>query len=127
VPKIFFAYGLGNSLTFPFYVGASAILISGQPKAKVVLQAITKYRPTLFFALSTLYNSFINADEASAANFSSIRLCLSAAEVLSPEVAKAWGSLTAIASWKAWDLPKPCTSTFPTRTSTAGAVLQECE
>jgi len=94
VPKIFFAYGLGNSLTFPFYVGAASILLSGQPRAKPVLEAITKHRPTIFFGLPTLYNSLVNSDEVSGADFSSIRLCLSAAEVLSPEVAEAWKSLS---------------------------------
>jgi benzoate-CoA ligase family protein len=94
VPKIFFAYGLGNSLTFPFAVGASSVLLTGQPKAKPVLEAIAKHRPTLFFGLPTLYNSLNNAPEAANIDFSSIRLCLSAAEVLSPEVAEAWKKLS---------------------------------
>lgn len=94
VPKIFFAYGLGNSLAFPFAVGASSVLLAGQPKARLVLDAIAKHRPTLFFGLPTLYNALNNAPEAASTDFDSIRLCLSAAEVLSPEVAEAWKKLS---------------------------------
>lgn len=94
IPKIFFAYGLGNSLSIPFSVGAASVLLAGQPRAKPVLAAIAKHRPTLFFGLPTLYNSLIAAPEATQTDFSSIRLCLSAAEVLSPEVADAWKKLS---------------------------------
>jgi benzoate-CoA ligase family protein len=96
VPKIFFAYGLGNSLTFPFSVGATSILLAGQPKAEPVLEAIARHRPTLFFGLPTLYNFLVNANQAKQTDYSSIRLCLSAAEVLSPDVADAWTSLTGL-------------------------------
>ncbi|WP_454686793.1 benzoate-CoA ligase family protein [Agrobacterium leguminum] len=94
VPKIFFAYGLGNSLTFPFSVGATSVLVPGQPKADVVFDAIRRYRPTHFFGLPTLYTSLINAPEAAEADLSSLKLCLSAAEVLANEVAEAWRALS---------------------------------
>ncbi|SFU16889.1 benzoate-CoA ligase family protein [Mesorhizobium sp. YR577] len=94
VPKIFFAYGLGNSLTFPFSVGATSILVPGQPKPKPIFDAIRDYRPTHFFGLPTLYTSLINAPEAMAADLSSVTLCLSAAEVLAGEVADAWRALS---------------------------------
>lgn len=96
VPKIFFAYGLGNSLTFPFCVGATSVLLAGQPKAAPVFEAIRKYRPTLFFGLPTLYTALASAPEAASADLSSLRLCLSAAEVLSNEVADAWHRLSGL-------------------------------
>jgi benzoate-CoA ligase family protein len=90
VPKIFFAYGLGNSLTFPFSVGATSVLLPGQPKPGPIFQAISHYRPTLFFGLPTLYTTLTKAPEARIADLSSLRMCLSAAEVLSNEVAEQW-------------------------------------
>ena len=49
VPKIFFAYGFGNAITFPFSVGAATLLLPGQPKPATIFAAIEKYRPTVFF------------------------------------------------------------------------------
>ena len=45
VPKIFFAYGFGNSITFPFSVGAATLLLPGQPKPAAIFDAIARYRP----------------------------------------------------------------------------------
>src|SRR5207237_10531775 len=58
VPKIFFAYGFGNAITFPFAVGAAALLLPGQPKPAAIFEAIGKYRPSIFFGLPALYTSF---------------------------------------------------------------------
>ncbi|MBN8938441.1 MAG: benzoate-CoA ligase family protein [Rhizobiales bacterium] len=96
VPKIFFAYGLGNSLTFPFSVGAACLLLPGRPEPRVVLDCIERYRPSVFFGLPTLYTALINAGEAAATDFSSLRLCLSAAEVLANETAAAWKAISGL-------------------------------
>lgn len=96
VPKIFFAYGLGNSLTFPFSVGATSVLLAGQPKSGPVFEAIARFRPTLFFGLPTLYTALTAAPEAASTDLSSLRLCLSAAEVLASEVAEAWRRLSGL-------------------------------
>jgi acetyl-CoA synthetase len=96
VPKIFFAYGFGNSITFPFSVGATTLLLPGQPKPASIFAAIERFRPTVFFALPTLYVSLTKADGAAATDFSSLRMCLSAAEVLSSEVFNGWKTLTGI-------------------------------
>lgn len=90
VPKIFFAYGLGNSITFPFAAGASSVLLPGQPKPAVIFDAIARYRPTVFFGLPTLYTALTGAPEAAGADLSSLRLAVSAAEVLSADVFNAW-------------------------------------
>jgi benzoate-CoA ligase family protein len=96
VPKIFFAYGFGNAITFPFSAGAAALLLPGQPKPAAIFEAIGRYRPTLFFGLPTLYTTLTKADGASAGDFSSLRMSLSAAEVLSNEVSNGWKSLTGL-------------------------------
>lgn len=56
VPKIFFAYGFGNSVTFPFSAGAATLLLPGQPKPAAVFAAIERYKPTVFFGC-LLYTS----------------------------------------------------------------------
>ena len=96
VPKIFFAYGFGNSITFPFSAGAATLLLPGQPKPAAIFEAIERFRPTVFFGLPTLYTSLTKAEGASAADFSSLRMALSAAEVLSAEVFNGWKKLTGI-------------------------------
>jgi acetyl-CoA synthetase len=96
VPKIFFAYGFGNSITFPFSVGAASLLAPGQPKPANIFEAITNYRPTVFFGLPTLYTMLTKAPESLKTDFSSIRLAVSAAEILSTEVFNAWKTLTGL-------------------------------
>jgi acetyl-CoA synthetase len=89
-PKIFFAYGFGNSITFPFSVGASTVLNTGRPEPGNVLTCIERFRPTVLFGLPTLYNALLNDDSSAKADLSSLRLCVSAAETLSNELFKAW-------------------------------------
>jgi benzoate-CoA ligase family protein len=96
VPKIFFAYGFGNSITFPFAAGAATLLLPGQPKPAAIFEAIGRFKPTVFFGLPTLYTSLTKTDGAAAADFSSLRLSVSAAEVLSSEVFSGWKELTGI-------------------------------
>ncbi|QOZ06736.1 benzoate-CoA ligase family protein [Bradyrhizobium sp. CCBAU 51765] len=96
VPKIFFAYGFGNSVTFPFSAGAATLLLPGQPKPASIFAAIERYKPTLFFGLPTLYTSLTKAEGADKTDFSSLRMALSAAEVLSAEVFNGWKTLTGL-------------------------------
>jgi acetyl-CoA synthetase len=96
VPKIFFAYGFGNSVTFPFAAGASSVLLPGQPKPAAIFEAIARYRPTVFFGLPTLYTALAKAPEAKGADLSSLRLCVSAAEILAAEVFNAWKQISGL-------------------------------
>src|SRR5437764_1694313 len=96
VPKMFFAYGFGNSITFPFCAGAATLLLPCQHTPAAIFEAIQRYRPSVFFGLPTLYTSLTRADDAAAADFSSLRMALSAAEVLSAEVFYGWKTLTGL-------------------------------
>ena len=96
VPKIFFAYGFGNAITFPFSVGAATLLVPGQPKPATIFAAIERFRPTIFFGLPTLYTTLTKAENAAATDFSSLRMALSAAEILSAEVFNGWKALTGL-------------------------------
>ena len=95
-PKLYFAYGFGNGITFPFAAGACAVLMPGQPTADAVLSTIETHRPTVLFGLPTLYTALARAPGVENRDFSSLRMCLSAAEILSEDVFNAWAKLTGL-------------------------------
>jgi len=85
--KLFFAYGLGNNLYFPFAVGASAILYPGRPLAEDMFKVVQQYRPTIFFGVPTLYASMLALPDAGKRfDFSSVRICVSAGEALPADI-----------------------------------------
>jgi benzoate-CoA ligase family protein len=84
VAKLFFAYGLGNALYFPFGVGATSILFPGPPTAANVFDLVNRYRPTLFYSVPTNY-AMLLANDAQC-DFSSVRWGISAGEALPPAV-----------------------------------------
>src|ERR1700716_3392317 len=79
VAKLFFAYGLGNALTFPFAVGATTILWPGPPTPANVFAQIERHKPTLFFSVPTNYGQLL-AHKRDGADFdlSSVRQAVSA-------------------------------------------------
>ncbi|QKW37109.1 benzoate-CoA ligase family protein [Actinomadura sp. NAK00032] len=87
VAKLFFAYGIGNSLFFPLAVGATAVLDPDRPTPASVAERLAEYRPTLFFAVPTFYAAILNADVPVDA-FASVRLAVSAGEPLPAELCR---------------------------------------
>jgi benzoate-CoA ligase family protein len=87
---LFHAYGFGNNLSIPYWVGASTVLHAGRSTPASVLETIEKRRPTLFFSAPTLYNAILNFEGAKARDLSSIRHCVAAAEALPAEVWRRW-------------------------------------
>ena len=87
---LFHAYGFGNNLTFPYWVGASTVLHAGRSTPATVLDTIEKRGPTLFFSAPTLYNAILNFEGARKRDLSSIRHCVAAAESLPAEVWQRW-------------------------------------
>ncbi len=83
VAKLFFAYGLGNALTFPFAVGATTILWPGPPTPPNVFAQVERFKPTLFFSVPTNYGQLL-AHHRDGADFdlSSVRQAVSAGEAL---------------------------------------------
>ncbi len=83
VAKLFFAYGLGNSMYFPFAVGGTTILWPGPSTAANVFSVIETHRPTLFFSVPTNFGMLL-AHRRDGADFdlSSLRLAVSAGEAL---------------------------------------------
>jgi benzoate-CoA ligase len=87
---LFHAYGFGNNLSLPYWVGATTVLHAGRHTPATVLETIEKRRPTLFFSAPTLYNAILNFEGAAGRNLSSIRHCIAAAEALPAEVWRRW-------------------------------------
>lgn len=87
---LFHAYGFGNNLSFPYWVGASTVLHAGRHTPATVLETIEKRRPTLFFSAPTLYNAILNFEGAKDRDLTSIRHCVAAAEALPAEVWRRW-------------------------------------
>jgi benzoate-CoA ligase family protein len=81
VAKLFFAYGLGNSLTFPLSVGASAVLNPRRPTPADVLRLVQDEQPTLFFAVPGFIAALLDSDPPDEA-FASVRCTVSAGEAL---------------------------------------------
>jgi benzoate-CoA ligase family protein len=92
--RSFFAYGLGNSVSFPLAAGARAILHTERPTAESVTKVFSRSRPTVFFGVPSLYQSLINAE--SAPDTSSLRLCVSAGEALPARVLEDWRQHTGL-------------------------------
>jgi benzoate-CoA ligase family protein len=89
VAKLFFAYGLGNALYFPFWVGASTVLDPGKPDPRRVLDNVARYRPTLFFSVPTSYAAMLAISDARA-TLASVRSCVSAGEALPAPIYQRW-------------------------------------
>jgi 4-hydroxybenzoate-CoA ligase len=89
--KLFFAYGLGNALTFPMSVGATTVLNSERPTPAVMFALMNKYHPSIFFGVPTLFAAMLN-DEATKTQSGGdrLRVCTSAGEALPESVGNAW-------------------------------------
>jgi len=94
--KLYHAYGMGNGMSFPLAAGATSVLMAGKPDPAKILAHIEKFRPTLFFSVPTLYGRLGGAAEAATTDFSSIRMCCSAAEPLAPEVLRRWQQVSGL-------------------------------
>jgi 4-hydroxybenzoate-CoA ligase len=89
--KLFFAYGLGNAMSFPMSVGASAVLLPERPTPEAVFRTLRHYQPTLFFGVPTLYAGMLAYPQGTREMSSQrLRLCVSAGEALPAEVGKAF-------------------------------------
>ena len=100
--KLFFAYGLGNNLYFPFSVGATAVLYPERPLPQGIFEVIRLHRPSVFYAVPTLYATLLALAERTAESqgsaqvrdwMRSVRCCVSAGEPLPPAIFHRWNDL----------------------------------
>ena len=92
--KLFFAYGLGNAMTFPLWLGATAVLSDQRPSPQMTFDLIARFKPTLYFGVPTLYAAQLRELEQAPRDVSSLRLCVSAGEALPPDIFRRWKALT---------------------------------
>jgi benzoate-CoA ligase len=90
--KLFFAYGLGNGLTFPMAVGATSVLSAERPTPATVSRVLRQHRPTIFYAVPTLYNAMLASNELPDREELSLRRCVSAGEPLPGEIGRRWSA-----------------------------------
>ena len=89
--KLFFAYGLGNAMTFPMSVGARAVLLPERPTPERVFAVMRAHRPTVFFAVPSLYAALlVHPDLRAGAGSDRLRLCVSAGEALPEHIGERW-------------------------------------
>ncbi|MFZ7089959.1 benzoate-CoA ligase family protein [Primorskyibacter sp. 2E233] len=93
VAKIFFAYGLGNAMTFPMAVGATTVLFNGRPTPDVAVEIIEREKPTIFCGVPTLYAATVAYLEKHGVPVANMRLCISAGEALPTEIGNKWHDL----------------------------------
>jgi benzoate-CoA ligase len=88
--KLFFAYGLGNALSFPLSVGATTVLLGERPTPASVSSILRQHRPTIFYGVPTLYSALLASAELPKREELNLRRCTSAGEALPPDVGRRW-------------------------------------
>ncbi|HET9019455.1 MAG TPA: benzoate-CoA ligase family protein [Acetobacteraceae bacterium] len=92
--KLFFAYGLGNGMAFPLWVGGTSVLMPERPTPESTFAAIARFRPTIFFGVPTLFARQIAEFPRLRPDLSSLRFCVSAGEALPSHLFETWRHLT---------------------------------
>ncbi|MAF48879.1 MAG: benzoate-CoA ligase family protein [Rhodospirillales bacterium] len=93
VPKLFFAYGLGCAMTFPLWVGGSAILDPRRPTPETVTEMVRRFKPTIIAAVPTFYAAWLAHSDFKKEDTSTIRRCVSGGEALPADLQTQWGKL----------------------------------
>jgi benzoate-CoA ligase len=92
--KLFFAYGLGNALTFPLAVGATALLMAERPTPDAVFKRLVEHKPTIFYGVPTLYAALLASPAFPKREQIALRICTSAGEALPADLGKRWTERT---------------------------------
>jgi len=90
--KLFFAYGLGNALTFPLSVGATVVLMAERPTPQATFKRLVDHQPTVFFGAPTGYGGMLAQPDLPAKSAVALRLCSSAGEALPRDIAERWSA-----------------------------------
>jgi len=95
--KLSFSYGFGNAVSFPLSVGASAVLLPDRPTPQAVLDTIRRHRPTIFYAVPSLYAALLAHPEIGpGAGSDRLRLCISAGEALPAPLGERWRQVVGV-------------------------------
>ena len=88
--KLFFAYGLGNGLTFPLAVGATTMLMAERPTPAAVFARLRKHQPTIFYGVPTLFAALLASPDLPKRGELTMRRCTSAGEALPADIGRRW-------------------------------------
>jgi 4-hydroxybenzoate-CoA ligase len=95
--KLFFAYGLGNAMTFPLSVGATSVLWPARPTPDGVFEIMRRHRPSVFYAVPSLYTALLAHPAISkGAGSDRLRICVSAGEALPAHIGERWRDIVGI-------------------------------
>ena len=95
--RLFFAYGLGNSLSYPLSAGATSILCKARPNPQVIAGVFAECRPTVFFAVPAIYHALLeHATHGGTLETESLKFCVSAGEKLPARIFHEWKELTGL-------------------------------
>lgn len=95
VSRLFFSYGLGNSMFIPLWAGASVVLMPMRPEPDRIFEFIQQYEPTLFFCVPTGYNRLLR-ENLDVSKLKSLRACISAGEALPSPIFNEWKQQTGL-------------------------------
>jgi len=96
-PRLFFTFGMGGVLIFPWYAGASTVLMAGPPRiAANVFDAIQRFKPTIHYNAPTGFAALLANPDFKKYDLSSLRLCVSAGEALPAPIWHAWKKQTGL-------------------------------
>jgi 4-hydroxybenzoate-CoA ligase len=89
--KLFFAYGLGNAMSFPMSVGATTALYPGRPTPDSMIEVMQREQPTIFYGVPTLYAAMLSRNDLPrGAGSNRLRACVSAGEALPAHIGTQW-------------------------------------
>ena len=95
--KLFFAYGLGNAMTFPLSVGATSVLWPDRPSPDGVFEILRRHRPSIFFGVPSLYTAMLaHKDIGKGAGSDRLRICVSAGEALPAHIGERWREVVGV-------------------------------
>jgi 4-hydroxybenzoate-CoA ligase len=95
--KLFFAYGMGNAMSFPLSVGATTVLWPQRPTPEAIFDIMRRHRPTIFYGVPSLYTALLAHKEIGpGAGSDRLRLCISAGEALPPHIGEHWRALVGV-------------------------------
>jgi 4-hydroxybenzoate-CoA ligase len=95
--KLFFAYGLGNAMTFPMAAGATAVLLPQRPTPPAVFDIMRRHNPTIFYGVPSLFLALLaHEDMTRGAGSARLRLCVSAGEALPAHIGERWRDIAGV-------------------------------
>ncbi len=96
IPRLAFGYALGSNLLFPLLAGGASALLKEKPTPEKFFEMLARHRPTILTAVPTALNGILNSPGLEKADFSSLRVAISAGEALPAELYQRWKQRTGV-------------------------------